>query len=45
MKSSEESLKERPLEGPKLGCILKKWDGRVWTQFIWLRICTSGVLL
>jgi hypothetical protein len=28
-----------------LKCILKKWGGRVWTGFIWLRIGTSGELL
>jgi hypothetical protein len=25
-----------------LKLILKKWDGRVWTRFTWLRIVTTG---
>jgi len=28
-----------------LKCILKKWDGRVWTGLIWLRIGASDLLL
>ena len=28
-----------------LKCILKKWDGSVWTELIWLRIGTSDWLL
>jgi hypothetical protein len=28
-----------------LKCILKKWDGRVWTGFTWLRMGRNGVLL
>jgi hypothetical protein len=28
-----------------LKCIIKKWDGRVWTGFIWLRMGTNGLLL
>lgn len=41
----------RPLEDPDrdmmiiLRCILKKWDGRMWTELIWLKTGTRGWLL
>jgi hypothetical protein len=28
-----------------LKLIIKKWDGRVWTRFMWLRIVTIGTSL
>jgi hypothetical protein len=28
-----------------LKLMLKKWDGRVWTVFIWIRVRTNGRLL
>jgi hypothetical protein len=42
--------KERPLGRPRLGgriilkCILQKWDGVLWAEYIGLRTGTSGRL-
>jgi hypothetical protein len=33
------------IEGRILQYMLTAYDGRVWTEFIWLRIGTSGRLL
>jgi hypothetical protein len=41
---------KRPLGRPRhrwiiLKCILERYDGVIWTGFIWLRIGTGGGLL
>jgi hypothetical protein len=41
----ERSLLPDAVDLKELKRILKKWDGRLWTGFIWLRIGTSGGLL
>jgi hypothetical protein len=39
-------MKELGVDGRKiLGCILKKYVGNVWTEFIWLRVGISGGFL
>ena len=37
-------LEDLGVDGRTLKQILKKWDGRAWTGFIWLRIGTHGGL-
>jgi len=39
-------LEDQVIDGRMiLNCILNKWDGRVWTGFIWLKTGASGRLL